>query len=138
MLIHSQQLGEVEVPEESVVSFPEGLLGFRDERRFCLISVRAGSRFSLLQSADRPDLAFVVTDPVELDKDYPIEGARQHALRVGVEEQEPLAVAVIVTVGVAGSKPTANMLAPLVIGTDSRVGVQVVMHDTDYLVRHEL
>jgi flagellar assembly factor FliW len=47
-------------------------------------------------------------------------------------------VAAIVTVPKPPARPTANLLAPLVMGKNSRVGVQIVLHESTYEVRHEL
>ncbi len=138
MLVQSQQLGPLEVPEEAVVDFPFGIPGFPSERRYCLMEVKPGSRFKLLQSIGRADLAFVVTDPLTEDPGYPLELVQRMAMPIGLEPKEPLAVAAIVTVPPPPATPTANLLAPLAMGLKSRLGVQVVLHETKYEMRHPI
>ena len=138
MLVESQQLGSLEVPEDAVVHFPFGIPGFPSERQFCLVEVKAGSRFKLLQCIDRADLAFVVTDPLIEDPGYPLDLVLRLAAPIGLEPDEPLAAAVIVTVPPPPETPTANLLAPLAMGLKSRVGVQVVLHETSYQMRHPI
>jgi len=137
-LVQSQQLGPLEVPEEAVVDFPFGIPGFPSERRYCLMEVKPGSRFKLLQSIGRADLAFVVTDPLTEDPGYPLELVQRMAMPIGLEPKEPLAVAAIVTVPPPPATPTANLLAPLAMGLKSRLGVQVVLHETKYEMRHPI
>lgn len=136
--IESQQLGTIQVQEADLFQFPSGLPGFPDAKEFCLVQVKAGSRFQLLQCTSRADLAFVVTDPVQIDPNYPIDIIRRASTSIGLLEDEPIGVAAIVTVPSPPSRPTANMLAPLAIGSKSRVGVQIILNDAPYQVRHPL
>ncbi|MCC6748515.1 MAG: flagellar assembly protein FliW [Deltaproteobacteria bacterium] len=136
--IESAQLGPLEVPEADLLHFPHGIPGFPAAHRFCLVQVKPGSRFQLLQCVDDPGLAFVVTDPMLLDPDYPVNSVRSEATALGLEADEPLAVAAIVTVPPAPERPTVNLLAPLALGGRSRRGVQVVLHDSPYPVRHAI
>jgi flagellar assembly factor FliW len=134
----SEQLGPLEIPDDSLVSFAQGIPGFPTARRFCLLEVKPGSRFKLLQNVEDPALAFVVTDPVALDPSYPLDTVRELASLLGLAKDEPMAIASIVTVPPPPRRPTANLLAPLAMGMQSRLGVQVVLHDGDYRVRHEM
>jgi flagellar assembly factor FliW len=54
---------------------------------------------------------------------------------LGLPDNEELAVVVICTVPPAPAEPTANFMAPIGIGLDSRRGAQVVLHDTPYQPR---
>jgi flagellar assembly factor FliW len=134
--IDSQQLGPIEVPRDQLLEFPHGLFGFRPVRRFCLVKVSETSRFELLQSCERADLAFVVVDPLIVEAGYPIDKAMGLAIPP-LEADEQMGVACIVTVPPPPDRMTVNLMAPLVIGVRSRRGVQVILHD-DHSVRHEL
>ena len=138
MRIDSQQLGSLEIPEESTILFPSGIPSFPGARRFCLLDVRPGSRFRLLQCTEQTDLAFVVIDPLLVDAAYPLDQVRQAAAASGIEPDEPLAVAAIVTVPRPPGRPTANLLGPIAMGMRSRRGVQVILHESPYRVRHAL
>lgn len=138
IVIQSQQLGTLEIPEDQLVNFPRGIPGFPNAQRFCLVQVKPNSRFQLLQSVDDPGLAFVVTDPLQIDEEYPVERIRKMAEDVGIEPNEPIAIASIVSVPVPPGKASVNMMAPLVMGVKSQTGVQVILHDSPFSVRHEL
>lgn len=136
-LITSEQLGQLEIPETQILHFPTGLFGFLEERQFCLLEVKEGSRFQLLQSCERPDLAFVVTNPLLMEVEYPLEEARQLAFPP-VDPAEPIGVACIVTVPPPPGKLTVNLAAPLVMGVETKQCVQVILTAAGYTTRHEL
>jgi flagellar assembly factor FliW len=137
MRIESQQLGLIEVPDDAAIRFPQGILGFPKDRTFCLLEVKVGSRFQLLQCVDEPNLAFVVMDPLGVDPAYPLDAVRALAAQAGLEDDK-VGVAAIVTVGPAPARPTVNLMAPLAMGLGARQGVQVVLHTSHYQVRHAL
>lgn len=109
-----------------------GLPGFPLEHLYVLLDHRPGSVFRWLQSCDNPSLAFVVLDPMQFKPDYPLEKARAAAGFVGLAAAEELIILVICTVPPPPAEPTANFLAPIAIGRDSRRGAQVVLHDSGF------
>jgi flagellar assembly factor FliW len=137
--IESQQLGHLEIPEDSVVDFPLGIPGFPHAHKFCLLEVKPGSRFMLLQCTTLANLAFVVTDPVAIDPNYPLDELRELAVEIGgLDAKEPLAIAAIVTVPPPPGTPTVNMVAPLIMGMQTRRGTQVILDSDRFLLRHAL
>lgn len=109
-----------------------GLPGFPEEHLYVLLDHRPGSVFRWLQSCDNPNLAFVVLDPLLFKADYPLDKARSAASFVGLDPQEELIILVICTVPPPPAEPTANFLAPIAIGSQSRRGAQVVLHDSGF------
>ena len=111
-----------------VLSFPEGLIGFRDARRFVLLETgRAASPFRRLVALDVTDLSFVVCDPRRLWAGY---GASLPA------EDATRDVLVIVTVPGEERELTANLLAPIVIDRATGIGRQLVLDTGCYSTRH--
>ncbi len=125
--VESQQLGVFQVPRDQVLHFPRGVLGFANVHYFCLLDVREGSRFRLLQSCKRSELAFVVIEPQKIDPLYPIEQLAGLAVPP-LEAGEGIGVACIVTVRPPPVGVTINLAAPLVMGVDSRRGAQVILN----------
>ncbi|MCA9672434.1 MAG: flagellar assembly protein FliW [Myxococcales bacterium] len=77
-------------------------------------------------------------NPQLIDARYPINRIHHLAKRIGIVHDEPIGVAALVTVPRPPGRPTVNMLAPIVIGARSRVGVQVVLHGSRFGLRHAL
>ena len=131
--IESQALGRVTVSTDQIITFASGLPGFPDERRFALINDHLEPPFYCLQSVDNASLTFVVTDPTALVPDYrPKNGARtlQELRASGPEDLQAL-----VTLTIPPGRPreiTANLMSPLLINPEQRLGKQVVIERPHY------
>jgi flagellar assembly factor FliW len=131
------RFGEIEVGADTVITFPQGLVGLPQLHRFVLIEGKGP--FQWMQSLDNPDATFVVIDSDEVVSDYEINPSREDiALVVEGEEPAPLCALLIVTVPrEAPERMTANLMAPLIVNTERRLGVQAVLPDR-YPVRHPI
>lgn len=108
-----------------------GMPGFPEAQTFVLIDHQPGSPFRWLQALERPDLAFIVIDPLEFAPDFPLDLVRRSASFAGIDPNEELVVLVICTV-TQTDEPTANFLSPIGIGKSSRRGAQVVVHESGF------
>jgi flagellar assembly factor FliW len=148
--VESEKLGDIEVDETKVLTFPHGLLGFDDKRRFALVDTHDSGFYFWLQSLDDPGLAFLTAVPWPFFPSYEFElpDADRDALGL-VEPDDPTAddnptmVLCLLTVDSAAADDpsreiTANLLGPLVINTANRVGRQVVLVDGDFTTRAPL
>jgi len=132
--LHSQRFGHHEVPQERVLAFAEGLIGFPDAQRLVLLEPpRAGSPFRCLVCLDVPELGFVVCDPTVL---WP--GYAEDVPTPGGCAREDTAVLAIVTVPQSPQEMTADLMAPLVVDCRTRTGRQVVLDSGRYSTRHHL
>ena len=61
MVIKTSRFGLVELKIDDVLTFPEGLLGFRDLREFVLVDDPNDDIFAWLQSCELPSVAFPST-----------------------------------------------------------------------------
>jgi flagellar assembly factor FliW len=117
-----------------VLVFPEGLVGFRDARRFVLLdSPRPDSPFRCLVSLDFPEIGFVVCDPTRLWPGYVADLPAADGTH-----PDDRAVLAIVTVPQDPRGMTVNLLAPLVFDCATRAGQQIVLDGERYSTRHPL
>src|SRR4028118_261311 len=80
--IETTRFGTVSAVSDALLTFASGLVGFEDLRRFVAVPHEADSPFVWLQSAERPDLAFLLLPPefvfpgygLKLPPDLPAEG----------------------------------------------------------------
>ncbi|MFQ5508847.1 MAG: flagellar assembly protein FliW [Leptospirillia bacterium] len=130
--------GDIEVDADTVITFPQGLVGMPELARFVLIE--GSGPLKWLQSLDDADATFVVIDSEEVITDYEISPTTDD-LNVVVSAPEaelPLVAMLIVTIPEDDlSKATTNLMAPLIVNVDRKVGVQAVLPD-GYPVRHPL
>ena len=137
MKIKSPDFGTVEVADDRIIEFPAGLPGFEQCRRFALVHEEGREpEVFLLQSADDPEVAFSVTAPgrlgVNLEFDLPDDDLALVKLD-SIGKADDVAVVIIIRsqkaeeAGPAGAGLSANFMAPLVINTRARLGMQKVI-----------
>lgn len=139
MKIQTTRFGEVEVEDTRVIRFPKGLLGFPKFKDYVLIESGDKSRpneesnFWWLQSADLPELAFVVTDPTLFVSTYKVPIHPEQMLGLGLTSIDDAQVFVIVNK--RGNVLTGNLQGPLVVNVGSRCGEQLVLSDRRFTTR---
>ncbi|MBP2645903.1 MAG: fliW [Firmicutes bacterium] len=138
MVIQSTRLGELSVPKDLVFQFPNGLPGFNDEHTFALVPHGSNSPFSFLQSANDPDLTFLVVDPFAFFSDYEFELKEDLEQELQVKDGSQIKVYSIVTVKDKVEEMTANLIAPLIVNTETKNARQVVLEGVKYTTRHRL
>ncbi len=133
MIVNTSRFGQVEVDDQRVITFPKGLLGFPNYKRFVLIEPGQDTYFFWLQSVDTPDLAFVVTDPSLFVPTYKVPIKPEQMAELGINAPEEAQVLVIVNK--RDNVLTGNLQGPLVIQVRSRVGEQLVLSDRRFTTR---
>lgn len=133
--IASDLLGPLQVPAAALLTFPAGLLGFPEARRWALIpSGRDG--LAWLQSADASDLIFLLADPFHWFPGYEIDVPNMSAVPGEVVTPESIAVFAIVTLpGGGNDRASANLRAPVLLDVAARTGRQMVLADDRYQVQ---
>ena len=138
MRVPTERFGELEVADERVLDFPEGLPGFREARRFAMVEVPDNDVFFWLQSIDDPALAFLCTVPWPFFPDYEPELPETDQEALGLTEATDAMVLCLLTVRREEQEVTANLLGPLVVNQRTRTGRQVVLADSTWPLRAPL
>ncbi len=133
MRVNTSRFGSVDVDEDRVITFPNGLLGFAAYQRYVLFQGTDDSHFYWLQSLDAPDLAFVVTDPTSFVPDYQVPLQSEQVQGLGI--QSPSDAQVFVIVNKRGRVLSGNLQGPLVVHARTRMGQQLVLADRRYHTR---
>jgi flagellar assembly factor FliW len=129
MLIETPRFGKLEVSEERVVTFAEGLLGFRDFKRFFFHQPAPDAVLLWMQSLELPALAFVVADPRMFKPDYTVNVTAMQLDPLLLTDLTKATVWVILTVPEDPTKMTANLQGPLVVNLEKKLGAQVVINE---------
>jgi len=138
MQIASSRFGKIEVREEEIITFPEGLVGFCSFKRYLIIEREIDRPFQWLQSIDNPELAFLITDPLLFYPGYKVELNAQENAILKLEKVKQGQVFVLVAIPEDPSRIRANLLAPLVINTLRRLGKQVILEQSGYPLQYQL
>ncbi len=137
--INDTRFGEFEYTDDDVVTFPEGLVGFAECRRYVIVSRDPESPFRWLQSLDEPALAFLVADPSRFFENYQPFANGDLSAMMGIEGDAP--VLLYATVSIPAGKPnemTVNLAGPIVIDPAARLGRQFVLDDEAYTIKHRI
>lgn len=137
MFLNTTNFGDIEIKEEDIITFDDGLPGFESMQKFIIVnSEEENSPFSWLQSVESGSLAFVIINPVFYKKDYTVTVDDLTVSSLGIEKPEDVAVYSIVVVPEDVTKISVNLKAPLVINTKNKKGKQVILDTREYNVRH--
>lgn len=133
MLIDTSRFGQIEVEQNRVINFPNGILGFPSHNSYVLLQPTEDSHFYWLQAADRADLTFVVTDPSLFVTSYRVPLKTEQSQELGISNLEQAQVFVIVNK--RGHVLTGNLQGPLVINIKDKIGEQLVLSDRRFTTR---
>ncbi len=139
MILKSSQLGEIEIEENRVVSFPGGIPGFEKDREYAIFPIDKEGPFYYMHALKNPDLCLVLAVPFVFFPDYELELSSESLEILGVENKEQeLAVFSVLTIPGDFKETTANLLAPVVINPATRKGLQYVAVNADYQTKHRI
>lgn len=138
MKINTRVFGEVDIEEEKIIHFDNGIIGFPDLKRFTLIydeekGTNVGIRF--LQSIEEPNFAMPVMDPLLVKEDY--NPSVEDELLKGLGELTPENLLVLVTVSIPSdlTRMSVNLQGPFVINSKERKACQIIVDNEKYPVK---
>lgn len=136
MLLDTKRFGQIEIDENGILDFPEGIPGFEDVKKFVLLgSSDENSLFQWLQSVDNTELAFVVIEPKRIWPDYEVDVDEDDVKMLGIDNESKVLVFSIVVVPEDVEKMTANLKAPILINTFNKRGKQIIMDNSRYNIK---
>jgi len=137
--VSTKHFGEIDLDEEKVLRFENGIMGFEDCKRFAILyNNESGTRpvISWLQSLDEPGLALPVINPILVREDYHLFVEDELLSDLGKLDEENQIIFVTLTVPKDLTKMTANLKAPIVINADTRKGCQIIVENQEYKVKY--
>ena len=132
MKIDIDRLGLKSVPvdPDTLFSFPRGIAGFEDCKRFKLFHEEGGGTVFWLQSVDDSTVAFPTVTPDKLEIDYEIELSDEDCALIGLDDMKDAAIVVIVYRDEAqGGRIAANARSPVILNLKERKGMQKILQD---------
>lgn len=131
--------GEIEIEDDKIICFENGMIGFPEMKKFTLIYNEEKNKDSIswLQSMDDPEVAFPVIDPLLVYPDYNPTVEDDMFTALGEATGENLFVLVTVTVPSDIEQIAVNLKAPIVINTDTLKARQIIVED-DMPVKYKI
>ncbi len=123
MKIVTKQFGEIEFPDDLVITFENGLIGFEELKKFVFIKPEENI-FYWLNSVEKPEIAFPLFGLRLIDENYPQE-ENHEAFGIVILNPDPL-------------KITINLKAPVYINQDNKTGFQKILDNEKYSLYYNL
>ncbi len=136
MTIETKLFGKIEVDEEKLITFPQGIIGFPDLKDFMLIHDGEGKgSIRWMQSVQEPAFAMPVVDPLAILPEYNPDIEDELFKPLGGITQENMLVLVTITVPKEIEKMTVNLKGPIIINSETLKAAQLIIDDDKYQVK---
>lgn len=123
--------GEIDIPQDKIITMEKGMIGFSELKNYTLIynSEKENDKKSImwLQSMDDGDIAFPVMTPDIIMPDYKPTVNEELLAPLGDLNEENMYVIVTVNVPSDITKIACNLKAPIVVNTDSNKAAQLIV-----------
>lgn len=128
MKITTRDFGQVEIDDSTIITFPEGIIGFESTKRYTLLSPLGDGKFPMwLQSVEAKEPCFVVYDPMEIYPDYKFEISEEEQALIKADEGTPYRCIAVAIVPDNYRKTTINLKCPIVLNTRDNIAAQVML-----------
>ncbi len=141
MKIDTKYFGTVDIEDEKIIHFDTGLFGFEDYKDYTILydlDAKGETAFSWLQSTSEQGLAFPIINPFVIDKEYNPIVNDEIFKTIGEADADNMAVFLLATVPADVKKATVNMKAPLIINSETRKGIQAIVENEEYEIKHKI
>ena len=121
--------------ESEVLTFPWGLPGFANLRRFIALNLGGQEKFIWLQSLDDLSVALPTADPWQIFAEYSPSLPPYATSSLDLRNPEDFATLCVVVVTPGAAEMTMNLLAPIVVNLRTKTGRQITLETGGYSVR---
>ena len=138
MRIVTRVFGEIDIADEKIIRFPNGIVGFPELTDFALIRDSEkdnNTAVKWLQSMQEAAFAMPVVDPLVVKPDYNPEVEDELLKPIGELNPDSTLVLVTLTVPSDITKMTVNLQAPIVVNADEMKACQIIVDTEKYPVR---
>ena len=140
MLLNTKNFGQREIDENKIIKFEDGIPGFPNSKHFIMLieNDETISTIWWLQSIDDENLAFPVLNTFAVLDNYRPEIDDALLETLGEFSTEDLAVCNILVVPEDITQMTTNLKAPIIINVATKKGMQVIVNNSEYDVKHNI
>ncbi len=125
--------------DDDILTFPNGIPGFKDNKRYVIVQVAEFMPFEWLVCIDDDALLrFAVINPMLFKPDYSPNIIKEQIEDLEIEKPEDVLLYSIVTIRKDPSESTANLLGPIVINKTKKIGKQIIIEDEKYTIKEKI
>ncbi|MFV0341934.1 MAG: flagellar assembly protein FliW [Anaerocolumna sp.] len=142
MLVKTKHFGEIDIEDDKIIDFPNGIMGFENCKKYTLLYDVSDDKdkfsISWLQSLEEPGFALPVVNPYHVKPDYNPIVEDEILKTLGAINEENLVILLSLTVPTDITKMSANLKAPFIINSDTRKGTQLIVENQDYEIKYNI
>jgi flagellar assembly factor FliW len=138
MVVNTTRFGPIQISNDDILTFSEGLLGFNELSKFVLLDDPNDEIFAWLQSCDEPSIAFPVLEPELFEENYTLQMTKTDLQTLEASEESQLRSFCIITIPEDPSRMTANLKAPVVVNVEKRLARQCVLQNNKLEIREPI
>ena len=137
MLLNTKHFGEININEEQIITFSDGIPGFESLTKYSIIQTHdPDSAFCWMQSTENAELAFALVNPFMIKADYEFELTQEKLDMLNIRAPEEVVVYAIVVIPEDVSKASMNLKAPIIINSTTKKGAQIIIDNSKYEIRN--
>lgn len=137
IILETRDFGEIEVKEEDVINFYNGMYGFENYTRFVILKENPDDDVMFLQSLENTDLSFVLIDPYSIFMNYAPNLNEEDLSELNAEKESQLKYLVIAIIKESITDSVANLKSPIAINPSTRTAKQVILQNS-YPLRYNI
>lgn len=127
-VVQTHQFGTIEVGNEHIFHFADGIYGFEELREFVLISDEQSEPIKWLVSLTDPSIGFAVIDVFLVMPSYKVNPA--------MLGEKPAILSIVTLSRKEGAGLSANLKAPIILDVDTQSGFQMIHPSEKYSTEH--
>ena len=133
----TRAFGEVDIEDDKIITFTDGIIGYPELTKFALIydKEKGSSSIQWLQSVDEPGFALPVMNPLIVCPDYNPVVEDTIFKPVGNLDENDMLVLVTVTIPKDIKEISVNLRGPIVINANECRACQVILDDEEYKIK---
>ena len=140
MVAETKFFGTIDIEDDKIINFPNGIIGFENLKNFALIydsEREERSKISWLKSMEEPLMVLPVINPLDLMDAYTPTIEDELMKNIGDPADADLLIFVTLSIPSDIEKMTANLKAPFIINTVERKAMQVIVENSEYPVKFD-
>ncbi|NLB29415.1 MAG: flagellar assembly protein FliW [Clostridiales bacterium] len=136
MQVSTARFGTVEVDNNKVLHFADGLPGLEEHKQFVILQVSDSYPVVWMQSTGDPAICLPVIDSFLAVPEYTFNIGDEDVSELGITCSEDLHILSVLVIPENLEAMTVNLAAPIVINMESGQAKQVLLSGSEYGVRH--
>ncbi len=132
MELSNTRFGTITYEEQDLIRLPKGMVGMPEMINYLILDFEESTPFKWMQSLDDATMGFLIADPLLFNPDFCLALNEEDFAGLEVDAPEDLAVFVICTFRGKWSETTGNLMGPIIVHAEKRLGCQIIVEDASF------